>query len=90
MATIDGVHQARRGDRLVVEAGPQDGVVGQVAVEQLHRDRSVEHLVGGLPHLGHAAARQMAVEAVAAGEEAAGARSGGVGHAGAPGGRITP
>ena len=52
------VGEPGRGDRLLAEAGDEGGVGGEVRVEDLHRHLAAQHLVGALPHLGHAARRR--------------------------------
>ena len=70
-----------RHDRRVGEAGGGDGfasesaderlVSGEVGVQDLGRDPTVEELIAGVPHGGHAAGRDGAVQSVAAGERPA-------------------
>ena len=81
MATIDGwvsraaatASRRKRCDELVVG--------GEVGVEDLDRDPAGEHLVDGLPHLGHAAAGDAAARA------GSGRRAAGRAAARSPGGR---
>ena len=61
-----GVAQACGGYRLGAEAGHEAVVGGEVRMQDLDRDPPAEHLVGGLPDLGHAAAGDAALEAVPA------------------------
>ena len=72
---VDGddgrVVQAGRGDGLGPEPGDEGVVAGQVGVEDLDRDVAPEHLVRGLPDLGHAAAGDAVLEPVAAADQLA-------------------
>ena len=67
------VVRAGRRPRPRAEARDERVVGGQVGVEDLHRHLAAEHLVGGLPHLGHAAAGD------AVGRGGSGRRGGGPG-----------
>ena len=71
---VDGhdrrVGEAGRGDGLGSEPAHERAVGGEVGVEDLDRDPSGQDLVGGLPHLGHAAGRDAAGEPIPTGEEA--------------------
>ena len=64
------VGEAGDGDGLPPEPLDEAGVRRQRRLEHLHRDLAVEHHVGGDPHLGHAADREAALEAVAPGQRA--------------------
>jgi len=50
-------------------------LAGQVRVQDLDRDPSAEHVVGSLPHLGHAAGTDHALEAVASAQDGSSERS---------------
>ena len=58
-------------DRFGPEALGEGLVVGQMSVQELHRDLAAEHLVVCFPDFGHAAARDQPDELVASGDEVA-------------------
>ena len=66
------VREPRRVRRLAPEALDELVVVRVARVQHLDRDPSAELLVLGQVHVGHAAAAELARDAVAAGEEGAG------------------
>ena len=67
-----GVGEPSGGYRFAAEALEERGVLGQVWMQHLDRDRSVEDLVVRLPHLCHAATRDEPDEAVATAENSLG------------------
>ena len=56
------------GARLALEAQARAVVLGQVRREHLDRHRAAQQLVGGLPHAGHPAVRDVADDAIAIGQ----------------------
>ena len=67
-----GVRELRGGDGFVTEADAQGFVDGELRQQKLDRDAARQQRVLGDPHRGHAAARELAVEAVAPSEDASG------------------
>ena len=63
-----GVHQARGGLRLALEARDERGIVGEVLGEQLDRDLALQAQVEREVHGGHPAEAEPALQAVAPGD----------------------
>ncbi len=81
------VGQPGCGHRLLSEAGDERRIGEQVRMQELDCDLAPQHLVGRLPHLCHASGRELRLEAIARGEQAAGRRRAGEGTVGAGLGR---
>ena len=63
-----GVVDRGHGAGLAAEPLGEAGLVQQRRQQDLHRDRTAEHLVGAAPHVAHAAAGDPLVQAVPAAE----------------------